>query len=507
MSAEPTDAEILAARAQMRSAGSESDPMTTDNESDEENDSSDEDIDEAKDAVTQAKDMAASMASQKSTSGAGRDARGADKLEVAMRDLDMDNYDNEDSGAMSLMSRVLGGRSNIAKDEDGDQFINLDDNGSESDAEEGDFEIKPTDLVILAARNEDDVSNLEVWVYEEAEMAGEEANIFVHHDVMLPSFPLALAWMDCDPSGTRDRCNMLAVSTLEPGIEIWDLDMVDSVEPAAVLGGEDKAATSAAIDVAAQAEVNKEAAKNKKKAEVNKEAAKNKKKKKKAVALPKRVVVPGSHSDAVLGLSWNREYRNVLASGSADCTVKVWDVLKQVWDVSQQVCEHTLTHHKGKVQAVAWNPVESPVLLTGSFDKTACLVDVRTPTGDPVSWKVSADVEALIWHPHEPTCFLVSSEDGLVACFDARKGAAPGLLATASTDKKVKLWDVSTGAPSMVASQDLSLGAVFSLAFCPEAPCLLAVGGAQGGVTVWDVRTNAGVMSKWPQLKRNGMGN
>lgn len=51
----------------------------------------------------------------------------------------------------------------------------------------------------------------------------------------------------------------------------------------------------------------------------------------------------------------------------ADKTVKVWDV-------STQSCQHTLKHHANKVQAVAWNPAEAPVLLTGAFDKTACLV-------------------------------------------------------------------------------------------------------------------------------------
>lgn len=51
----------------------------------------------------------------------------------------------------------------------------------------------------------------------------------------------------------------------------------------------------------------------------------------------------------------------------ADKTVKVWDV-------ATQACQHTLRHHTGKVQAVAWNPVDAPVLLSGGFDKRACLV-------------------------------------------------------------------------------------------------------------------------------------
>lgn len=50
---------------------------------------------------------------------------------------------------------------------------------------------------------------------------GGEANIYVHHDIMLPAFPLALAWMDCRPGaggGTAvGKANMVAVASMEPG--------------------------------------------------------------------------------------------------------------------------------------------------------------------------------------------------------------------------------------------------------------------------------------------------
>jgi periodic tryptophan protein 1 len=230
-----------------------------------------------------------------------------------------------------------------------------------------------------------------------------------------------MAWMDLDPSGAREKANMVAIGSMEPGIEIWDLDLIDQVEPAATLGGVDAAAAEGEGPGG-------EGLSREEKRKARKKAAKQK--------LKRRAAPPalraGSHEGAVLGLAWNGAYRNVLASGGADGAVKVWDV-------AAQRCEHTLLHHSGKVQAVAWNPAEAPVLLTGSFDRTACIVDVRAPGGGSggggggkgkgggggavPTWKVSADVEALAWAPHAPTVFLVSSEDGVVAAYDARGGA------------------------------------------------------------------------------------
>lgn len=63
--------------------------------------------------------------------------------------------------------------------------------------------------------------------------------------------------------------------------------------------------------------------------------------------------------------------RSTLASASADKTVKVWDV-------TTQQCVHTLTHHTDKVQSVRWHPTNHTMMLTGSFDKTAAVLDAAT---------------------------------------------------------------------------------------------------------------------------------
>ena len=54
-----------------------------------------------------------------------------------------------------------------------------------------DYTIRETDAIIIGAHTEEEMSYLDVFIYEES-----EDNLYVHHDVILPSFPLCLAWMD-----------------------------------------------------------------------------------------------------------------------------------------------------------------------------------------------------------------------------------------------------------------------------------------------------------------------
>lgn len=230
---------------------------------------------------------------------------------------------------------------------------------------------------------------MEVNVYEQ-----KTGNLFVHHDIPLPAFPLCLAHGDISPAGTAG--NFCAVGTFGPGIEIWNLDVLNALEPSCVLGGED---TTMADEIMRHSMMNVTKKNNSK---LN-------------ISQHKPGLKPGSHKDAVMALSWNKVHRQVIASGSADCTVKLWDVTKP------DTCAGTFTHHRDKVQSVLWHPQEGTLLATGSYDKTVALVDARAPDDNVKRVKIPADCEALAWDPFNPQCLTVASEDGTISCWDVRK--------------------------------------------------------------------------------------
>jgi len=97
-------------------------------------------------------------------------------------------------------------------------------------------------------------------------------------------------------------------------------------------------------------------------------------------------------------------HRHTLASASADHTIKLWDL-----QTTQAL--RSYTHHKDKVQTVRWNPAEPTVMLSGAYDRTAAVYDIRAPKA-VASWKLTADVEATQWNPFAPQYYLVSGKHG-----------------------------------------------------------------------------------------------
>ncbi|KAG4033395.1 hypothetical protein MFRU_005g04020 [Monilinia fructicola] len=405
-----------------------------------------------------------------------------------LKEYDLDHYDDdvEDDKEGGEGMAMFGNVKSLAYHESNeeDPYITMAANAEDEDEEREELQILATDNMLLAAKIEDEVAHLEVYVYEDS-----ADNLYVHHDIMLPAIPLCVEWLDLPvgkPSVDKDsRANFVAVGTFDPDIEIWDLDTVDCMYPNAILG---------------QAGQNKG----------GDEGAKKKKKNKKS-----KKANDEFHVDAVLSLAANRHHRNLLASSSADKTVKLWDL-------NTTTCAKSYTHHTDKVCSLAWHPKESTVLLSGSYDRTVVAADMRAPDAKAPRWGVESDVENVRWDPHDPNYFYVSTESGVIHFHDVRKAPAnpsatkpvwmlqahdesvssfdinptiPGFLATGSGDKQVKLWNIQPTGPTMVVTRDLDVGKVFSTTFAPdeEVSFRLAVAGSKGVVQVWDCSTNPGV--------------
>ena len=159
------------------------------------------------------------------------------------------------------------------------QDPDLDDDASDVE----DLKIKPDDNIVLVGHMEGDKATLEVYGERKERSAvivnessqrfsfpvynDNEDGMYVHHDLLLPSPPMALEWMSYDP-GEDTKGSFVAVGGMGPVIEVWDLDLIDCLEPAYSLGSE---------------------------------GGKKKKGKK-----GKRVTqTPETHTDAVLSLAWN----------------------------------------------------------------------------------------------------------------------------------------------------------------------------------------------------------
>ena len=104
----------------------------------------------------------------------------------------------------------------------------------------------------------------------------EKANMYVHHEIILSSYPLCLEWL---PRWQEAKANLIIVGTFVPEIEIWNLDSEDCA-PRAVLGSVDES----------------EQAKN----QMVKKFKKNKKGGKQSAAFSDK-----THTDAIMCLSLN----------------------------------------------------------------------------------------------------------------------------------------------------------------------------------------------------------
>ncbi|KAF8881419.1 WD40-repeat-containing domain protein [Gymnopilus junonius] len=145
----------------------------------------------------------------------------------------------------------------------------------------------------------------------------------------------------------------------------------------------------------------------------------------------------------------------LLASGSEDKTIKIWDPQAEV------PAKVSIDAHDDSVWAVKFSP-DGKYLVSGSLDKTVKLWDTvkGTLVGDPFRG-----------HTNQVGC-VAYSPDGM-------------FLASGSADRTVRIW--STASRNSTA-QLWHTCTVFSLSFSPDSRRLVS-GSWDGIVRVWDLKT------------------
>ncbi|XP_060831784.1 periodic tryptophan protein 1 homolog isoform X2 [Bombus pascuorum] len=354
------------------------------------------------------------------------------KSEVESSEIDEYNFDKYDD-ERNIHCNI----GNIASfEEDGiDPLITKEDDDSEKD----DDIIKSNDNLVLIGRVDGGGSILEVFVYN-----GDEDSFYCHHDILLPSFPLCLEWLEFDPSDSKPS-NLCAIGDMTSIIQVWDLDLIDSLEPAYKLG--------------------------------------RKPSKKKSHSYI-------GHRDAVLDLAWNKNYTHILASASADHTV-------QLWDLENGVPANKFTCFEKEIQTLKWHPNEGHHLLTGCADTVVRVLDCRYETVVKL-WDALGEVEKVLWNSFDTNYCLVSTSNGYIQYMDIRKdksiwdvqahteeviglslsSSCPGLLVSAGNDGVIKVWDIiNNKEPCSIWEKKTNLGALLCLAPNPDNPFVFAVGG------------------------------
>ena len=215
---------------------------------------------------------------------------------------------------------------------------------------------------------------------------------------------------------------------------------------------------------------------------------------------------PG-YTDRVFSIAFSPDSR-LLASGSEDHLVRVWDV-----KTGQLL--RVLSGHTNEVRAVAFSPQAYPsipaatqkrlILASGSYDRTVRVWDINTGECLQVLQSHADRVWSIAFSP-DGRCLASGSSDRTLKLWDIHSGlclksllghsqqlrtvafSTDGqTLISGSDDQSLRLWNQHTGECLKVLQGHTSW--ISSVAFSPDG-CLLASGSEDQSVRLWDTRNN-----------------
>lgn len=304
--------------------------------------------------------------------------------------IDKYGLDEYDESSDDERRNIIGGFGNLVQHDStaNDPYLEATDSEDEED-EADDLNITEDDNLLLMGKVQEDVSSLEVHVYNK------EDN-YIHHDIYIPAFPMCIETISYN-SKDQCKCNYAAIGDMTKFIGIYDIDVVNQLEPIIKLKG---------------------------------------------------------HKDSVLDLSWNVKFPNILASCSVDQTVHLWDL-----NVNNSI--HKLTKFNNRVQSLEFNQEDEGKLVIGDCDGKITLVDcnalsIQTYTIankeiEKVTWHPNS-VHNFVASTDKGTMHLFDTrvKDGEIKNIEAHTGSitdlafSKQLCLSACEDGSIKIWDLSS---------------------------------------------------------------
>uniref|UniRef100_A0A6A7FXH9 Protein transport protein Sec31A-like isoform X2 n=1 Tax=Hirondellea gigas TaxID=1518452 RepID=A0A6A7FXH9_9CRUS len=214
----------------------------------------------------------------------------------------------------------------------------------------------------------------------------------------------------------------------------------------------------------------------------------------------------GKHAGPVLCLDFNHHQANLLASGSGDCEVFIWDIN----DPSTPMSPGTKATLNADVTSVAWNrQVEH--ILASSYAGRCVVFDLRKSASiiqisDAVSM---VKANRVCWHPSVATQLALCSGDDstpVVQIWDLRFASSPvrqcdghqrgiqsltwckhdpDMLCSSAKDNRVLCWSPSTG--ELLCEFPAYNQWSYEVSWSPRDPALVATASVDGFVSVFSL--------------------